>query len=210
MSDNTQRHFDVSPELVMDVLVTPSILRLSLRAPGYMNVNGCTLVVFTIFCNFVLGLLAIVSRTTVSRNVSDFFSPSGNHFGFLWLISSIVTFIGLPIFLTYVLRPVRQVTFDRARNELLSRNTKLCSLTKVDYVRLTDSQDTDRKSLTAITIDYADGVLLEIVEVYDEQMAREIANLISSHVQRPIVWAARGNFPDQMAMENPGSDLNKM
>jgi hypothetical protein len=144
MSDNTQTQLNVSPELVMDVLHTPSILRLSLRAPGYMNINGCSLVMFTIFCNFVLGMLAIVSRTTVSRNVSDFFSPTGNHFGFLWLVSTIVTFIGLPIFLTYILKPVRQVTFDKTRNEILSGNRKLCLLTKLDYVRLTDSQDTDR------------------------------------------------------------------
>lgn len=206
MSDNTQTQFNVSPELVMDVLHTPSILRLSLRAPGYMNINGCSLVMFTIFCNFVLGMLAIVSRTTVSRNVSDFFSPTGNHFGFLWLVSTIVTFIGLPIFLTYILRPVRQVTFDKTRNEVLSGNRKLCLLTKLDYVRLTDSQDTDRKSLTAVSIDYADGELLDIVEVYDEQMARDIANMISRHTGKPILWAERGNFPDQMTRENPGSN----
>lgn len=206
MSDNTQTQLNVSPELVMDVLHTPSILRLSLRAPGYMNINGCSLVMFTIFCNFVLGMLAIVSRTTVSRNVSDFFSPTGNHFGFLWLVSTIVTFIGLPIFLTYILKPVRQVTFDRTRNEILSGNKKLCLLTKLDYVRLTDSQDTDRKSLTAVSIDYADGALLEIVEVYDEQMARDIANMISRHTGKPILWSERGNFPDQMARENPGSN----
>lgn len=206
MSDNTQTQLNVSPELVMDVLHTPSILRLSLRAPGYMNINGCSLVMFTIFCNFVLGMLAIVSRTTVSRNVSDFFSPTGNHFGFLWLVSTIVTFIGLPIFLTYILKPVRQVTFDRTRNEILSGNKKLCLLTKLDYVRLTDSQDTDRKSLTAVSIDYADGALLEIVEVYDEQMARDIANKISRHTGKPILWSERGNFPDQMAQENPGSN----
>lgn len=206
MSDNTQTQFNVSPELVMDVLHTPSILRLSLRAPGYMNINGCSLVMFTIFCNFVLGMLAIVSRTTVSRNVSDFFSPTGNHFGFLWLVSTIMTFIGLPIFLTYILRPVRQVTFDKTRNEVLSGNRKLCLLTKLDYVRLTDSQDTDRKSLTAVSIDYADGELLDIVEVYDEQMARDIANMISRHTGKPILWAERGNFPDQMTRENPGSN----
>ena len=206
MSDNTQTQFNVSPELVMDVLHTPSILRLSLRAPGYMNINGCSLVMFTIFCNFVLGMLAIVSRTTVSRNVSDFFSPTGNHFGFLWLVSTIVTFIGLPIFLTHILRPVRQVTFDKTRNEVLSGNRKLCLLTKLDYVRLTDSQDTDRKSLTAVSIDYADGELLDIVEVYDEQMARDIANMISRHTGKPILWAERGNFPDQMTRENPGSN----
>lgn len=205
MSDNTQTQFNVSPELVMDVLHTPSILRLSLRAPGYMNINGCSLVMFTIFCNFVLGMLAIVSRTTVSRNVSDFFSPTGNHFGFLWLVSTIVTFIGLPIFLTYIVKPVRQVTFDKTRNEILSGNKKLCLLTKLDYVHLTDSQDTDRKSLTAVSIDYADGALLEIVEVYDEQMARDIANMISRHTGKPILWSERGNFPDQMAQENPGS-----
>mgnify|MGYP006169435105 FL=1 len=116
MSDNTPTQFNVSPELILDVLHTPSILRLSLRAPGYMNVNGCSLVAFTLFCNFVLAMLAIVSRKTVSRDASDFFSPSGNHFGFLWLVSTIVTFIGLPIFLVYILRPVRLVTLDKTRN----------------------------------------------------------------------------------------------
>ena len=206
MSDNTPSQFSVSPELVLDVLHTPSILRLSLRAPGYMNVNGCSLVVFTLFCNFVLAMLAIVSRKTVSREAGDFFSPSGNHFGFLWLVSTIVTFIGLPIFLTYILRPVRQVTFDKTRNEFLSGNKRLCALTKLDYVRLTDSQDTDRKSLTSVSIDYADGNIFELVEVYDEQMARDIGNLISRHVGKSILWAERGNFPDQMAQQNPDSD----
>ena len=129
MSDNTPSQFSVSPELVLDVLHTPSILRLSLRSPGYMNVNGCSLVVFTLFCNFVLAMLAIVSRKSVSREASDFFSPSGNHFGFLWLVSTVVTFLGLPIFLTYILKPVRQVTFDKTRNELLSGNKRLCALT---------------------------------------------------------------------------------
>lgn len=205
MSDNTQSQLKVSPELVMDILSTPSILRLSLRAPGYMNVNGCSLVMFTVFCNFILGMLAIVSRTTVSRNVSDFFSPTGNHFGFLWLVSTIVTFIGLPIFLTFILKPVRQVTFDKPRNEILVGNRKICLLTKLDYVRLTDGQDTDRKSLTSVSIDYADGAMLEIVEVYDEQMARDIANMISRHSGKPILWSQRGNFPDQMSQENPGS-----
>ena len=206
MSDNTPTQFNVSPELILDVLQTPSILRLSLRAPGYMNVNGCSLVAFTLFCNFVLAMLAIVSRKTVSRDASDFFSPSGNHFGFLWLVSTIVTFIGLPIFLVYVLRPVRQVTFDKTRNEFLSGNKRLSALTKLDYIRLTDSQDTDRKSLTSVSIDYADGNIFELVEVYDEQMARDIANLISGHVGKSIVWAERGNFPDQMSRVNPGSD----
>ncbi len=206
MSDNTQSQLKVSPELVMDILSTPSILRLSLRAPGYMNVNGCSLVMFTVFCNFILGMLAIVSRTTVSRNVSDFFSPTGNHFGFLWLVSTIVTFIGLPICLTFILKPVRQVTFDKPRNEILLGNRKVCLLIKLDYVRLTDGQDTDRKSLTSVSIDYADGALLEIVEVYDEQMARDIANMISRHSGKPILWSQRGNFPDQMAQENPGSN----
>jgi hypothetical protein len=206
MSDNTSSQFSVSPELVLDVLHTPSILRLSLRSPGYMNVNGCSLVAFTLFCNFVLAMLAIVSRKSVSREASDFFSPSGNHFGFLWLVSTIVTFIGLPIFLTYILRPVRQVTFDKTRNDFLSGNKRLCALTKLDYIRLTDSQDTDRKSLTSVSIDYADGNIFELVEVYDEQMARDIANLISRHVGKSILWAERGNFPDQMARENPGSE----
>ena len=206
MSDNTPTQFNVSPELILDVLHTPSILRLSLRAPGYMNVNGCSLVAFTLFCNFVLAMLAIVSRKTVSRDASDFFSPSGNHFGFLWLVSTIVTFIGLPIFLVYVLRPVRQVTFDKTRNEFLSGNKRLSALTKLDYIRLTDSQDTDRKSLTSVSIDYADGNLFELVEVYDEQMARDIANLISRHVGKSILWAERGNFPDQMAEMNRGSE----
>ena len=206
MSDNTPTQFNVSPELILDVLHTPSILRLSLRAPGYMNVNGCSLVAFMLFCNFVLAMLAIVSRRTVSREASDFFSPSGNHFGFLWLVSTIVTFIGLPIFLVYVLRPVRQVTFDKTRNEFLSGNKRLSALTKLDYIRLTDSQDTDRKSLTSVSIDYADGNLFELVEVYDEQMARDIANLISRHVGKSILWAERGNFPDQMAEMNPGSE----
>ena len=206
MSDNTSSQFSVSPELVLDVLHTPSILRLSLRSPGYMNVNGCSLVAFTLFCNFVLAMLAIVSRKSVSRDASDFFSPSGNHFGFLWLVSTIVTFIGLPIFLTYILRPVRQVTFDKTRNDFLSGNKRLCALTKLDYIRLTDSQDTDRKSLTSVSIDYADGNIFELVEVYDEQMARDIANLISRHVGKSILWAERGNFPDQMARENPGSE----
>ena len=205
MSDNIPSQYQVSPELVMDVLYTPSILRLSLRSPGYMNVNGCSLVVFTIFCNFILAMLAIVSRTTVSSNASDFFSPTGNHFGFLWLVSTIVTLIGLPIFITHVLKPVRQVTFDKTRNEILLGNKKLCSVVKLDYVRLTDSQDTDRKSLTSVSIDYADGSVFEIVEVYDEQMARDIANLISRHTEKPILWAERGNFPDQMSNENPGS-----
>ena len=206
MSDNTSSQFSVSPELVLDVLHTPSILRLSLRSPGYMNINGCSLVAFTLFCNFVLAMLAIVSRKSVSREASDFFSPSGNHFGFLWLVSTIVTFIGLPIFLTYILRPVRQVTFDKTRNDFLSGNKRLCALTKLDYIRLTDSQDTDRKSLTSVSIDYADGNIFELVEVYDEQMARDIANLISRHVGKSILWAERGNFPDQMARENPGSE----
>ena len=206
MSDNTPTQFNVSPELILDVLQTPSILRLSLRAPGYMNVNGCSLVAFTLFCNFVLAMLAIVSRKTVSRDASDFFSPSGNHFGFLWLVSTIVTFIGLPIFLVYVLRPVRQVTFDKARNDFLSGSKRLSALTKLDYIRLTDSQDTDRKSLTSVSIDYADGNIFELVEVYDEQMARDIANLISRHVGKSIVWAERGNFPDQMSRVNPGLD----
>ena len=206
MSDNIPSQYQVSPELVMDVLHTPSILRLSLRSPGYMNVNGCSLVVFTIFCNFILAMLAIVSRRTVSTNASDFFSPTGNHFGFLWLVSTIFTFIGLPIFITYVLRPVRQITFDKTRNEILSGNKKLCSVGKMDYVRLTDSQDTDRKSLTAVSIDYMDGCIFEIVEAYNEQMAREIANLISRHTGKPILWSERGNFPDQMAQQNPGSD----
>jgi hypothetical protein len=151
-------------------------------------------------------MLAIVSRKTVSRDASDFFSPSGNHFGFLWLVSTIVTFIGLPIFLVYVLRPVRQVTFDKTRNDFLSGNKRLCALTKLDYIRLTDSQDTDRKSLTSVSIDYSDGNIFELVEVYDEQMARDIANLISGHVGKSIVWAERGNFPDQMSRVNPGSD----
>jgi hypothetical protein len=206
MSDNTSSQFSVSPELVLDVLHTPSILRLSLRSPGYMNVNGCSLVAFTLFCNFVLAMLAIVSRKSVSREASDFFSPSGNHFGFLWLVSTIVTFIGLPIFLTYILRPVRLVTFDKTRNDFLSGNKRLCALTKLDYIRLTDSQDTDRKSLTSVSIDYADGNIFDLVEVYDEQMARDIANLISRHVGKSILWAERGNFPDQMAELNPGSE----
>lgn len=205
MSDNTPSQFNVSPELVLDVLHTPTILRLSLRAPGYMNVNGCSLILFTIFCNFVLGVLAIVSRTTVSRTVSDFFSPTGNHFGFLWLVSTAVTIFGLPVFLIYILRPVRQMTFDVARNEILLGNRRLCLLSKLDYVRLTDSQDTDRKSLTTVSIDYMDGLLLELVDVYDEQMARDIANLISRHTSKPILWSERGNFPDQMSGQNPGS-----
>ena len=88
----------------------------------------------------------------------------------------------------------------------MSGNKRLSALTKLDYIRLTDSQDTDRKSLTSVSIDYADGNIFELVEVYDEQMARDIANLISGHVGKSIVWAERGNFPDQMARVNPGSD----
>lgn len=199
MSDNTQKSLALSDELHVDIIHTPSLLSLTFTTPQFILGKGCGLIVFSVFTNFILGLLAIVSRKNLSQSASDFFAPKSNHFGFMWLATMIIMLVGIPAYILVAMRPVRKIVIDTTSGWMKVGYRDVCKVHKIEYVTLTYAQDTDSRSLSTLQISHSDGMSVEVCETYDERKATELANLIAAHVNVGIRWEERGNFPDQMS-----------
>jgi hypothetical protein len=112
--------------------------------PGYQRViPGCMMLGFTFLCVTVLAVLAIV-KGNVGGAPGDmnFINPRANHFGFLWLTTSLLASVLTPLYAFKVILAPIVFRFDRETNLFTRCGKTIAPLGKVEHVRIVHSDDT--------------------------------------------------------------------
>ena len=123
-----------------------------------------------------------------STNRPDFFAPKKNHFGFLWLASTIGLLVGFPLYLRHTYKPTITFLFN-ARNGTIFRNNVLVTrFRRVESIRVHEHGDPTGRFLYALSLLHTDGHEQAIYEVYEERDALTLANEIATYVKRPVTF----------------------
>lgn len=137
----------------------------------------------------ILGLLATIKSAQWGvLTPADFFAPKKNHFGFLWLASTIGLLVGFPLYLRHTYKPAITFVFN-ARNGTIFRNNVLVTrFRRVESIRVHEHGDPAGRYLYALSLLHTDGHEQPIYEVYEERDALTLANELATYVQRPITF----------------------
>ena len=137
----------------------------------------------------VLGLIATQSAAQWGVvSPMDFFAPTKNHFGFLWIFCTLSLLIGFPLYLRRVYKPPITFVFN-ARNGTIFRNNELITrFRRVEGIRVQERKDVDGRYLYALSLLHTDGHEQPIYEVYEERDALTLANEIATYVKRPVTF----------------------
>ncbi len=137
----------------------------------------------------VLGLIATQSAAQWGVvSAADFFAPKKNHFGFLWLISTLGLLVGMPLYLRHIYKPPITLLFN-ARNGTIFRNNELVTRFRhVEAIRVQERNDSAGRYLYALSLLHTDGHEQPIYEVYEERDALSLANELATYVKRPVTF----------------------
>ena len=167
----------------------PEQLTVTLQHQGNFTWNALGFFAFTASSVLVLGLIATLK--SAQWNVvssADFFTPQKNHFGFLWLVSTLGLLIGFPLYLKHVYKAPITFVFN-ARNGTIFRNAELVTrFRRVEGVRVQERHDPAGRYLYALSLLHTDGHEQAIYEVYEEREALTLANEIATYVKRPVTF----------------------
>ena len=167
----------------------PEQLTVTLQHQG--NFTWSALAFFAFMASSVLVLGLIATQKSAQWDVvsaSDFFAPKKNHFGFLWLISTLGLLIGFPLYLWRVYKAPITFVFN-ARNGTIFRNSELVTrFRRVEGIRVQERHDADGRYLYALSLLHTDGHVQPIYEVYEERDALTLANAIATYVKRPVTF----------------------
>jgi hypothetical protein len=146
---------------------------------------------FAFMASSVLLLGLIATQKSAQWGVfsaTDFFMPRKNHFGFLWLFSTVGLLVGFPLYLRQVYKPPITFVFN-ARNGTIFRNNELVTrFRRVEGVRVQERKDADGRYLYALSLLHTDGHEQPIYEVYEERDALTLANEMATYVRRPVTF----------------------
>lgn len=144
---------------------------------------------FTMVCVLVLGVLSTFrAAQTGVTDMGDFFYPKKNHFGFLWLFTTVGLLIAGPLVMMRLYKAPLVFTFN-ARNGTIYRNNELITrFRRVEAICIQERFDPDSRYLYSLTLLHTDGHELALYEIYEERQALNLAKEISTFVRRPIRW----------------------
>lgn len=160
---------------------------------GDISFKGCLLFAFTMLCVFILGILSVfqTARTTDRVSLGDpsrLFEPQQNHFGFLWLVATIMVLGGIPIYIHLAYRAPLTYEFRKSELLFLRNGRRVTQFSRIEYVLLRESRDTDGRYLYLLDISYNDGMRMLLYNDYDERKTMNLANQIASVVGCRVVW----------------------
>lgn len=154
-----------------------------------MVAAGCPLFLLACASLMVLGVLCVMydsGRHGSTTDLGSLFNPRINQFGFLWLAALIFIAAGVPIYAFVVRRWSVAFCFDMNKGALLHFGRPVTWLSRIEFVRLTRTQDADRHFDFGLFVVYGDGHELKIDESDDEGemrwLAREIAEFTGVRV----------------------------
>lgn len=159
--------------------------------PGYQRViPGCLLMVLMFACVSVLAVLAIlkgdVGASARTADDMNFINPRANHFGFLWLTTTLAATVLTPVYAVRVILATIVFRFDRGTGLFTRNGKKIAPLGKVECVRILHSDDPDNRALHKLVVLHSDGFETPLDNWYDEpemnHLAREIAEFCNVRV----------------------------
>lgn len=168
-------------------------LTLRLENRGELTVKAVLLFSFTMTFILIVGVLSVIQTANVgSRTTLDdpqtLFAPTRNHFGFLWLVASLLMFILVPLYLRRTYRSTLVFSFDRAANAFTKSGKQITRLTRIEYICLRETKDPDGAYLYLLSILYGDGYEVQLYNGYEERTAMNLANEISTFIHCPVQW----------------------
>lgn len=180
-----------------DVATTRDILTLRMENRGEFTMKACCAIGLAMLCICAVGVMSIIQTSDVATAPSgsgvmeapeQFFAPQHNHFGFIWLASSILMLVLVPVYIANAYKAAVMFTFDKAEDRFLCGKKQLSRLTRVEHLRLTEVKDPDARFLYLVDVIYGDGKQVLLHNGYDEREAMNLANEVSIFIRRPVKW----------------------
>ncbi len=193
-SASGERPGDDYPKKVGPFEVHRDGYQLSLRlqdAQGGFGWGGCLLFAFTMFFVLVLGVLSVLQTERIGggpANPAHALVPTENHFGFLWLFSSLAMFVAVPLYVRRTYRGTLTFSFDRATDGFYRNNRLVCPMRRVECLRLCESHDPDGQYLYLLELCFGDGEHCLLHNGYEEREVMNLANEIASFTHTPVSW----------------------
>lgn len=153
-------------------------LTLSQSYEGRHLINGCLMFFVASICTMTLGILALVNEMSPDHSGQSF-TPQGNHFGFLWLVSCALTAILLPLHFHFSRKSRILFSFERGTGVFTRNNRKIARLSRLEYVQVRTHFDPDEQSMYQLSIFHDDGHETTIDDSYDEIGVRVLAQEIA-------------------------------
>jgi len=173
-----------------EVSKDPERLTLTM-ALGYQRlVVGCLLLGLTVICITLIGLLAVLHAPEgVHSGMSDpalFVDRHANHFGFLWMVATILTGVLVPVGLVRILKSSLTFEFDRTQGLFTRNGKRICKLSRVEGVRIRRLDDADARSVYRLSVLHGDGFETAIENWYDLSGIRYLAYNIADYLDVPL------------------------
>jgi hypothetical protein len=169
-------------------------ISLRLENHGELSIHGCLLFFFTMFCILFLGVLSVIQSAQapeIRSGVEDpsrVFSPTENHFGFLWIVSLLLMVVAVPVYVIKTYRSALIFRFNRSDNSFYRGGHRICRLNRIEYLRLSEEKDPDSKYLYFLRISHSDGQEMLLHNGYDEREVMNLANELASFLHIDIKW----------------------
>lgn len=171
---------------------------LRLDNQGDISLKGCLLFAFTMVCILMLGILAVAQtaqaqqqhrRELVLGDPTRLFEPQQNHFGFLWLVATILILVGIPFYVRQAYKSPLCYTFLQGDGgEFLRNGRRVTRFSRIEYLLLRETKDADGRYLYLLDISYNDGLRMMLYNGYDDREIMNLANEISRFVGCRVKW----------------------
>jgi hypothetical protein len=168
---------------------TELILRLENR--GELSGKGCALFAVTMTTVMILGFLSIIQTVDTGANFTDptqAFTPTQNHFGFLWVFSSVLMLVLIPLYVVKAYRSALVFAFRKSDNTFRRDNRVITKLNRIEHISVCETKDPDARYLYMLHLVYGDGYEMLLHNGYDEREVLNLANEISAFVGCRVVW----------------------
>jgi hypothetical protein len=174
-----------------DVRNNAGELTLRLENRGELSGKGCALFAVTMTAVMILGFLSILQTLETGGNYGDpsrAFTPTKNHFGFLWVLSTLMMLVLIPLYVVKAYRSALVFSFRKSDNTFRRDNRVVSKLSRIENVRIAESKDPDSHYLYLLHLCYGDGYEMLLHNGYDEREVMNLANEISVFVGCKVVW----------------------
>lgn len=174
-----------------DVSNSASELTLRLENRGELSGKGCALFAVTMSAVLILGFLSIVQSLETGGNYGDpsrAFTPTKNHFGFLWVFSTILMLVLIPLYVVKAYRSALVFSFRKSDNTFRRDNRVVTTLSHIENVNIAETKDPDSRYLYLLHLCYGDGFEMLLHNSYDEREIMNLANEISAFVGCGVHW----------------------
>lgn len=175
-----------------NVIHSADELSLNLENRGELSVSGCLFFLAAMIAVLALGCISVlqtIEKTPLHEEPTKFFSPSRNHFGFLWLLGIVLMLVFIPFYVVKSYKASLIFTFRKSDDAFLRDNRLVTRLRKIEFFRIEETRDPDGRYLYLLNIVYNDGQEMLLHNGYDEREIMNLANELSAFVRCPVHWS---------------------